>query len=123
MPIEQPLLPSRLLRTEGLVLFALATGAYFLSGGGWALFLGLLLAPDVSMAGYLANRRIGSTTYNLAHTVALPAALLAGAWYTGWPVGTGLALIWLAHIGADRGLGFGLKYPDAPFAETHVQRV
>lgn len=123
MPTRQPLQPGVLLRTEGLVLFALATGAYFLSGGGWVLFLVLLLAPDVSMVGYLANRRIGSATYNLAHTVALPAALLAGAWHTGWPVGTSLALIWLAHVGADRGLGFGLKYPDAPFAETHVQRV
>lgn len=123
MPTRQPLQPRLLLRTEGLVLFALATGAYFLSGGGWVLFLVLLLAPDVSMAGYLANERVGSATYNLAHTVLLPAALLAGSWYAGWPVGTSLALIWLAHIGADRGLGFGLKYPDAPFAETHVQRV
>ena len=33
-----------------------------------------------------------------------------------------LALIWLAHIGADRLLGYGLKYPTA-FTDTHLQRV
>jgi hypothetical protein len=33
-----------------------------------------------------------------------------------------LALIWLAHIGADRALGYGLKYPTR-FQDTHLQRV
>jgi hypothetical protein len=33
-----------------------------------------------------------------------------------------LALIWLAHIGADRALGYGLKYP-TDFKDTHLQRV
>jgi Domain of unknown function (DUF4260) len=32
------------------------------------------------------------------------------------------ALIWLAHVGADRALGFGLKYPTL-FKDTHLQRV
>lgn len=29
---------------------------------------------------------------------------------------------WLAHIGADRLLGYGLKYPSS-FKDTHLQRV
>ncbi|MCL4805949.1 MAG: DUF4260 family protein, partial [Anaerolineae bacterium] len=33
-----------------------------------------------------------------------------------------VALIWLAHIGLDRMLGFGLKYPDA-FRHTHLDEV
>ena len=33
-----------------------------------------------------------------------------------------LAFIWLAHIGADRALGYGLRYP-ASFDETHLGRV
>ena len=33
-----------------------------------------------------------------------------------------VALIWLAHIGMDRLLGYGLKYPSA-FKDTHLQRV
>jgi hypothetical protein len=35
---------------------------------------------------------------------------------------TQIALIWLAHIGADRFLGYGLKYPTG-FKDTHLQRV
>ena len=35
---------------------------------------------------------------------------------------TKVALIWLAHIGADRLLGYGLKYPTA-FKDTHLNRV
>ena len=115
--------PRHVLRVEGLALFALATAAYFASGFGWVLFLVLLLAPDLSMAGYLANSRVGSASYNLAHFLALPAALLAGSWYVGWSLGVGLALIWSAHVGIDRAAGFGMKYADAPFAETHLQRV
>jgi hypothetical protein len=33
-----------------------------------------------------------------------------------------IALIWLAHIGVDRMLGYGLKYPTG-FKDTHLQRV
>ena len=32
------------------------------------------------------------------------------------------ALIWLAHIGVDRMLGYRLEYPSA-FKDTHLQRV
>jgi hypothetical protein len=35
---------------------------------------------------------------------------------------TKLALIWLTHIGLDRALGYGLKYP-THFKDTHLQRV
>jgi hypothetical protein len=33
-----------------------------------------------------------------------------------------IALIWLAHIGLDRMLGYGLKYP-TEFKDTHMQHV
>jgi hypothetical protein len=39
-----------------------------------------------------------------------------------WTTGVQLGLIWLAHIGIDRALGYGLRYPDA-FNENHLQRV
>jgi hypothetical protein len=32
------------------------------------------------------------------------------------------ALIWLAHIGMDRALGYGLKYPTT-FKDTHLGHV
>ena len=40
----------------------------------------------------------------------------------GWPIGLQLALIWLAHIGMDRLVGYGLKYRGA-LKETHLGRV
>ena len=33
-----------------------------------------------------------------------------------------IAMIWLAHIGIDRALGYGLKYFDG-FAFTHLGRI
>ena len=33
-----------------------------------------------------------------------------------------VALIWLTHIGVDRAIGYGLKYPTG-FKDTHLQRV
>jgi hypothetical protein len=33
-----------------------------------------------------------------------------------------LGLIWFAHIGVVRAIGYGLKYPTG-FKDTHLQRV
>jgi hypothetical protein len=88
----------------------------------WA-FLVFLLAPDVSLAGYLAGPRVGAVTYNLAHTYAFPVALAAGCLLAGEPgLPVQIALIWAAHIGIDRVLGLGLKYPTA-FKDTHLGRI
>ena len=115
-------MPSLLLRLEGGVIFAASVLAYFREDGGWILFAVLLLSPDLSMLGYLAGPRTGSVAYNLAHTYVWPVALLLLGVFAGWALGTQLALIWLAHIGADRLLGYGLKYPTG-FKDTHLQRV
>jgi hypothetical protein len=37
-------------------------------------------------------------------------------------MGEHIALIWLAHIGFDRALAYGLKYPVA-FGDTHLGRI
>jgi hypothetical protein len=56
------------------------------------------------------------------HTDALPLALGLVSFLAGSTGGLQLALIWLAHVGLDRSLGFGLKYP-GDFKETHLSRV
>jgi hypothetical protein len=38
------------------------------------------------------------------------------------PLTLSIALIWLAHIGIDRALGYGLKY-SAGFGFTHLGRI
>jgi hypothetical protein len=115
-------LPSVLLRLEGLALVAAALTLYFDRGYGWVLLVVLVLAPDVSMLGYLAGPRVGAVTYDTVHTTVAPVALGAAGVLAGADLAVQLALIWLAHIGADRLLGYGLKYPSA-FKDTHLQRV
>ena len=114
--------PSILLRLEGFVLFAVSVALFFHLGGALSLFLLLLLVPDVTMAGYALNVRVGAFIYNVGHTLAWPVALGGAALWTNHPEFVPYALIWAAHIGMDRMLGYGLKYPTY-FADTHIQRL
>ena len=115
-------LPRRLLRLEGLAVLVAALALYFDSGYGWLALLVLFLAPDVSMLAYLGGPGIGALGYDVVHTYALPVALGVAGVLAGAGTATQLALIWLAHLGLDRFVGYGLKYPTA-FEDTHLQRV
>ena len=114
--------PRVLLRLEGAAVLALAVAAYRAGGGSWWAFALLLLAPDLALLGYLAGTRVGAAAYNLAHTEVLPLALLGYGLWGGHPTALSLALIWLAHLGLDRLVGYGLKYATAP-KDTHLGRV
>ncbi|MBX7235363.1 MAG: DUF4260 domain-containing protein [Caldilineales bacterium] len=122
MPTTSRSLPKLLLHLEGGLVLALALFFYARSGQSWLLFGVLLLAPDLSALGYLAGPRLGSIAYNGVHTYLAPGLLLASGSFGAWPLGLALALIWFAHIGGDRLLGFGLKYPTR-FQDTHLQRL
>lgn len=111
-----------LLRLEGLLVLLVAVLLYRRMDGGWLLFLLLFLVPDLSMAGYLRDRLAGAWCYNAAHTYLAPGLLAAGGWLAGVPVATLLALVWAAHIGFDRVLGYGLKFPTG-FGDTHLGRI
>jgi hypothetical protein len=112
----------RWLRAEGIAAFAGGAAAWVALGAPWPLFLILLLAPDLSMVGYLGGTHSGAIAYNIAHNwftagvvaglgivLAVPALTLAGA-------------ILVAHTGIDRVLGYGLKYPTS-FQDTHLGRI
>jgi hypothetical protein len=114
--------PRLLLHLEGAVVFVAATVLYFHEGYAWWLYLLLALAPDLSMLGYLGGARVGAIAYNAAHTFALPVALAVIGVLAEADGLAAVTLIWIAHIGADRALGYGLKYPSA-FKDTHLQRV
>lgn len=55
------------------------------------------------------------------HTYVLPLALVCFGFFAGMPVAIAGGLIWIAHIGFDRALGYGLKYQTA-FGDTHLGR-
>lgn len=71
------------------------------------------------MVGYLGGTRLGAFAYNLAHSTPLPAAVIAPGWWQHEPLVLALGLVWLAHIGMDRALGYGLKY-NGHFRPTHL---
>jgi hypothetical protein len=114
--------PGLLLRIEGWIALTVSFAAYRQLNGNWLYFFLLFLWPDLFMLGYLANARLGASLYNLAHTYAWPLLLGAAAVFETWHNTLLFALIWTAHIGLDRMLGYGLKYPTF-FKDTHLQRV
>ena len=112
--------PRIILRLEGLAVLALATWLFARGGHSWPLFAILFLVPDVSFAAYAMGPRIGALGYNLLHSYVGPIVLGALFVATGRP--PVLALVWAAHVGFDRMLGYGLKYPTA-FGDTHMGRI
>jgi len=111
-----------LLRLEGLAAGAAALALYAHASFSWPLFALLILAPDLAMLAYLAGPRAGALGYNAAHTYVPALALTLAGFLGGVPAVTAAGLIWVAHIGFDRALGYGLKYPTA-FRDTHLGRV
>lgn len=111
--------PRLLLRLEGAAMLVAALLIYHQGPHGWLLFVILILAPDLSALGYLAGPKTGAACYNAAHSYLPPFVLCGWALFAGLPLLLSLGLIWVAHIGADRMLGYGLKYPTG-FSDTHL---
>jgi hypothetical protein len=107
------------LKLEGLAVVVLSVLLYRYTHASWWTFGIFLLTPDLSMLAYLANPRAGSISYNIVHSYLLPVALAIFAIATDRSAMAPYLLIWTAHIGMDRALGYGLKYPNA-FGSTHI---
>jgi hypothetical protein len=114
--------PRLLLRAEGAALLVVSILLFSRTDTSWWLFAVLFLAPDLSFIGYLGGPRAGAAAYNAAHTTLAPALLGIGGLLVGQRLAVTLALIWAAHIGFDRLLGYGLKYA-AGFGFTHLGRI
>ena len=105
LAVTRSLRPAALLRTEGVALLALSVMLYWVNGESWLLFGVLLLAPDLSMLGYLAGPRVGAAIYNVFHTYALPAVLGALGMVLTSPMAIALALIVGVPLELDVPLG------------------
>ena len=111
-----------LLRLEGLTLFVGMTLLYAVWDGSWWVYAIVFLVPDLSFAAYLAGPRAGAIIYNAAHSYMAPMALMTTGFALSSPLVLSIAMIWLAHIGIDRALGYGLKY-SVGFGFTHLGRI
>ena len=102
---------------------AVASLVFYSSAGvSWWLFAVLILAPDLSMFGYLGGPRIGAIAYNALHILIVPVLLLLAGHLSGNAAAIAVALIWIAHIAIDRALGYGLKLSTG-FQDTHLGRI
>ena len=81
--------------------------------GPWVLALWLL--PDVALVGAFAGggrlKPSAVGRYNAVHMLP-PAVALTTVGLVAGPVVLGLGLIWVSHVLADRGMGYGLRAPD-----------
>ena len=68
-------------------------------------------------------RELVAIAYNITHSLIGPGLLLLAALLLpGAAAALPVTLIWIAHIGIDRALGYGLKY-GAGFGFTHLGRI
>ncbi|MER9298318.1 DUF4260 domain-containing protein [Mesorhizobium sp. M0621] len=110
------------IRLEWAIVTVGAVVFYASIGVSWWLFGLLILAPDLSMFGYLAGPRVGALAYNALHILIVPVLLLLAGHMGGNAAAMAVALIWIAHIAIDRALGYGLKLPTG-FQDTHLGRI
>jgi hypothetical protein len=110
------------LRAEGLAVFAAGLAGFLFLGLPWWAFLLFLIAPDLSMLGYLRGPRVGAIVYNVAHDLATGVAIAGVGLAMGSVPVAATGAILLAHSGMDRMMGYGLKLPSA-FKDTHLGRI
>ncbi|RYY03154.1 MAG: DUF4260 family protein [Gammaproteobacteria bacterium] len=111
-----------LLRLEGLAIFAFSLMAYEFMGFPWGFFILIFLVPDLSLLAYFQSPRIGAIAYNTTHSYILPLMLFAYGFFVSSSSADKVAIVWIAHIGFDRALGFGLKYSRG-FRYTHFGKL
>jgi Domain of unknown function (DUF4260) len=109
-------------RAESLVIFASSTYLYFSLDFSLVGYILLLFVFDISMLGYIKNPAFGAYTYNAVHSLAAPLILITISYALDVRVLLGASLLWLAHIGLDRTLGYGLKLSSG-FTDTHLGKI
>ena len=110
------------LRLEAIATLGVGLGLWGIAGGSWLVLALLFLAPDLAMVGYAAGPRIGALAYDAFHNLAIPGAAVAVGLIAGTPWLVLVGALFVVHVGSDRVLGYGLKYPSG-FRDTHLQRV
>ena len=109
----------KVIAIEELAMFLISIYAFSQLTYAWWIFPALLLAPDISMLGYLAGPKVGAVCYNFVHHKALGIVVYFLGLHYGneWLVLAGVILF--AHSCFDRIMGYGLKYADG-FQHTHL---
>jgi len=86
---------------------------------GWLVWI---LAPDLSMLGYLAGNKAGAVCYNLVHHKGAAILIYLAGLYMRNETLEFAGLILFGHSSMDRGMGYGLKYFSG-FQDTHLGKI
>lgn len=109
-----------LLKSEELIQFLAAIYLFSRLTFAWWWFPALILAPDISMIGYLVNPYVGAIFYNIAHHKGLGIVIGLLGLMMGNQTLMLAGIILFAHSSMDRMLGYGLKYSDS-FKHTSLE--
>ena len=121
----------KILRAEGFCYLALSAVLYGMLGFHWWQFAAWFLLPDIAVLAYVFSKHseynhFAAHCYNFTHS-SIGASLIGliglltlttNTW-DGARLCIQISLIWFAHIGFDRALGYGLKY-GLGFRVTHL---
>jgi hypothetical protein len=109
-------------RIEASTIFFVSLYLYWYLDFNLIVLILLLFVFDIFMLGYLFSARVGAYIYNFGHSMILPTIILAIGYVADIRLLIGFSLIWFAHIGLDRALGYGLKFTSG-FKETHLGHI
>jgi uncharacterized protein DUF4260 len=88
----------------------------------WWWYLAFILAPDLSMVGYLINNKTGAICYNIIHHKGIAIAVYITGSYLHNESMQFAGLILFGHSSMDRMMGYGLKYFQG-FKFTHLGEI
>ncbi len=88
----------------------------------WYWWLVWILAPDLSMLGYLGGNRVGAIVYNFVHHKGVAIVCYLLGMYLVNPALEYAGMILFGHSCMDRGMGYGLKYFTG-FTDTHLGKI
>ncbi len=105
-----------------MALLLLAVSVHHFTDVSWWWFVIGFLLPDISMFGYLFGNKIGAYIYNVGHSLIASLVVAGVGYFNENMILLTIGVIWIAHIGFDRALGYGLKEA-AGFHHTHLGKI
>lgn len=111
-----------IIKLEEVALFILGIFLFNRLNYEWWWFLVLILAPDLSMMGYLFGNKIGALAYNFFHHKGVALLIYGLGSYLNIEMVQLIGIILFSHSAMDRIFGYGLKYENG-FKYTHLGEI
>lgn len=111
-----------IIKLEEAALFILGIFIFNRLNFEWWWFLVLILAPDLSMLGYLFGNKSGAFFYNVFHHKGIALLIYALGCYLSIETIQLAGIILFSHSAMDRIFGYGLKY-EKGFKYTHLGEI